>query len=175
MSTLNPTTFNTVMLAVRIVVGATIFVHGYNKMFRGGKIAGTARWFEGLGMRPNGTVHAYVSSLTEMGTGVLMVLGLLVPLAAAGIIGIMVVAGFTDHRGKFLMFKNGCEYVLVLATLTALIGAFGGGEWSLDDVTGLADTLQKGWVGLAIALGLGIGSGALTLLLFHRPPAPAAD
>jgi len=173
MLTVSSTELNTILLVARVVVGVTIFVHGYNKMFRGGKIKGTANWFEGMGMKPNGLFHAYLASLTEMTTGVLLIVGLFVPLAAAGVIGIMVVAAFTDHRGNFLMFKNGWEYVLVLGTLSAVVGGLGGGAWSLDHLIGLTDTLQQGWRGLAITLGLGLGTGILTLALFHRPPEPA--
>ena len=112
MKTLTPVQFDTIMLLARLVVGPTIFWHGYNKMFRGGKIPGTAGWFDSMGMKPNGKIHAYVAALTEMGTGVLMLLGLLTPLAAAGIVGLMVVAGWTTHRTAFLITKGGFEYVL---------------------------------------------------------------
>jgi putative oxidoreductase len=171
---ISATEFDTVMLVARVVVGVTIFVHGYNKAFRGGRIPGTANWFAGLGMRPNGTVHAYAAAATELGTGVLLCLGLLTPLAAAGVIGICTVAAWVDHRGAFLMFKNGFEYVLVLATLCAVIGAFGPGAWSLDAALGLDTTLTEGWRGLAIAVILGVGTGLATLLLFWRP-LPADD
>jgi len=172
MKTLTPVQFDTIMLLARLVVGPTIFWHGYNKMFRGGKIAGTAGWFDSMGMKPNGKIHAYVAALTEMGTGVLMLLGLLTPLAAAGVVGLMVVAGWTTHRTAFLITKGGFEYVLVLGTLAAMIGALGPGKWSLDHALHLCKYLQPDWRGLAISLGLGLGAGILTLALCYRPPAP---
>jgi putative oxidoreductase len=175
MKTLTPVQFDTIMLLARLVVGPTIFWHGYNKMFRGGKIPGTAGWFDSMGMKPNGKIHAYVAALTEMGTGVLMLLGLLTPLAAAGIVGLMVVAGWTTHRTAFLITKGGFEYVLVLGTLAAMIGALGPGRWSLDHAFHLCKYLQPDWRGLAISLGLGLGAGILTLALCYRPPAPTQD
>ena len=175
MKTLTPVQFDTIMLLARLVVGPTIFWHGYNKMFRGGKIPGTAGWFDSMGMKPNGKIHAYVAALTEMGTGVLMLLGLLTPLAAAGIVGLMVVAGWTTHRTAFLITKGGFEYVLVLGTLAAMIGALGPGRWSLDHAFHLCKYLQPDWCGLAISLGLGLGAGILTLALCYRPPAPTQD
>jgi putative oxidoreductase len=39
--------------------------HGYNHVFGGGKITGTGRWFESLGMRP-GWLHAWTASVTEL-------------------------------------------------------------------------------------------------------------
>ena len=70
--------FNVIMLVLRVIAGPTIFLHGYNKMFRGGKIPGTAGWFDSIGMKPNGTIHAYMAAITEMGCGALILLGLLI-------------------------------------------------------------------------------------------------
>ena len=67
---------------VRVVLGITLAAHGYGKFFRGGRIPGTAGWFDSMGMRP-GKFHAYLAASTEVGAGVLFALGLLTPLAAA--------------------------------------------------------------------------------------------
>ena len=72
---MTPTQFDTIMLILRVIAGPTIFLHGYNKMFRGGKIPGTAGWFDSMGMKPNGKVHAYVASCNEMGCGLLILVG----------------------------------------------------------------------------------------------------
>ncbi|HTO01837.1 MAG TPA: DoxX family protein, partial [Microthrixaceae bacterium] len=128
--------FDLVLLMLRLVAGPTIFWHGYNKFFRGGKIAGTARWFDSMGMKPNGKLHAWAAAGTETGCGVLLTLGLLTPLAAAGVISVMLVAAITVHRHAFLITKEGVEYVLVLGTLCFTIGTFGAGRWSLDNLFG---------------------------------------
>lgn len=164
------TEFNTVMLIVRVIAGVTIFVHGFNKRFRGGKLQGTAGWFDSMGMKPNGMVHAQIASLTEIGTGILLVLGLLTPLAAAGVIGVMVVAAWTVHRHAFLITKEGVEYVMILATLSFVVAAFGPGAWSVDGVLGLDETLVAGWRGAIIAVVVGGGMGIGTLLACYRPP-----
>lgn len=167
----NSTQFDVVMLIMRVVVGPSIFIHGYNKMFRAGKIPGTAGWFDSMGMKPNGTVHAYMASLTEMGTGVLLLVGLLSPLAAAGLMSTMLVAGWTVHRKAFLITKNGYEHVLQLAAAAFAIGALGPGTWSLDEVFGLNETFYDGWLGFGLTVGIGIGAGLLLLLACYRPPA----
>jgi len=168
-----------VLLILRLVAGPTIFWHGYNKMFRGGKIAGTARWFTSMGMRPNGTVHAYAASLTEMGCGVLLLFGFLTPLAAAGVISLMVVAGWTVHKHAFLIAKDGFEHVFLLATVCFAIGSLGAGRWSLDRALGLSDYvgyfLGYEWLGMWITLVVGIGAGTLLLLACYRPPAKETD
>ena len=63
-------------LLLRAVLGSTMLAHGWNHAFGGGKIAGTTRWFGSIGMRP-AWLHAYVATFTEIGSGVLLLLGLL--------------------------------------------------------------------------------------------------
>ncbi len=48
-------------LVLRIAVGGTIMAHGWNHAFGGGKLPGTARWFESIGIRP-GRVHALMAN-----------------------------------------------------------------------------------------------------------------
>src|SRR6266566_6137713 len=73
------------LLVLRVAVGVTMIAHGYNHIYRGGKIAGTGRWFESLGMKP-GWLHAWLASLTEVAGGTLLVLGLFMPLAGAAVL-----------------------------------------------------------------------------------------
>ena len=86
---------NAGLLILRIALGIVMIAHGYNHIFRGGKIEGTAGWFESLGMKP-GVLHAWLASLTELGAGAMLLLGLLTPLAGAGVVGVMLVA--LDHE-----------------------------------------------------------------------------
>lgn len=164
------TEFDTILLVLRVVAGLTLFLHGFNKVFRGGKIPGTAGWFESLGMKP-GKLHAWAAACTELGAGAMLAAGLLTPLAAAGLIGIMVVASRTDHRGAFFMFKNGWEYVMVLGFLAWGIASLGPGRWSLDHVLGIDDDLTRDWRGALISGVLGVVTGVATLVIFHEPPA----
>jgi putative oxidoreductase len=159
------------LLALRCVVGAVVLAHGINHVLGGGRIPGTARWFESLGMRP-GVVHAWLASGTEIAAGVLLVLGLLTPLAAAGVVGVMVVAWIANHLGHgFFIFRpgEGWEYVMTLAVVALTIGALGPGSWSLDDVLGWENL--AGGEGLALTAGLGLGGAAALLLGFWRRPA----
>lgn len=143
--------------------------HGWNHLFGGGKIAGTARWFESIGIRP-GWVHAIVASTVELGSGALLILGLLTPLAAAGVAGTMLVALIANHlKNGFFIFRpgEGYEYVLTLTLLGIAVGVLGAGRISLDDVVGVH---LAGWTGLAISGGAGIGGAALLLASSWRPP-----
>ena len=160
------------LMILRAGLGMMIFVHGYNKAFRGGRLAGTGRWFQSMGMRP-GKVHATLAAFTEMGVGVLLVVGLITQVAAAGLIGLMVVAFWTVHRDKgFMITGEGWEYVALIAVMSAVCATLGPGSISLDAEFEIAHRLN-GWTGLGIALLLGVGAGAAQLLLFYRPPKPA--
>ena len=160
---------NLALLLVRVVVGVTLAAHGYNKFFGGGRIAGTARWFEAIGMRP-GRIHAAVAATGEIAAGLALAAGLLTSFAAAGFVGLMAVAYWVAHRGKgFFVFSDGWEYTAVLAAVAVAIAMIGPGDWSLDNVAGIAD-VTDGWVGLAVSLGGGLAAAALLLVLFYRPP-----
>jgi putative oxidoreductase len=162
------------LLVLRVATGAVFLAHGINHVFGGGKIAGTGRWFESLGMKP-GWLHAWTASLTEIGAGALLVLGFLTPVAAAGVIGVMLVAWVTNHmKNGFFIFRpgEGYEYVMTLTLVAVAIGTIGPGQWSID---GHISALQDlwGWPGFGIAVGAG-GLGAAGLLgAYWRPEKPA--
>jgi putative oxidoreductase len=168
---------NLALMVLRVGVGVMIFAHGYNHVFRGGRIAGTGRWFASLGMRP-GVVHAWLASLTELGAGALLIAGLLTPLAAGAVAGTLTVAWVTNHvRNGFFIFRpgEGWEYVSLIVAVSLALGTMGPGEWSLDDAVGFE---LNGSASLGAAL-LGVALAAALLVAFWRPPeekrpAPAA-
>jgi putative oxidoreductase len=171
---INVHAFDLALLVFRVAIGAVFLAHGINHIFGGGKIAGTGRWFESLGMKP-GWVHAWTASFTEIGSGALLVMGFLTSFAAAGVVGVMVVAWITNHlKNGFFIFRpgEGWEYVMVLTISGFALSILGPGQWSIDDAAGL--TSLWGWTGLWIALIGGVGGSAALLATSWRPkPAPA--
>jgi putative oxidoreductase len=166
------------LLVLRAVVGLTVSAHGLNKFLGGGRIPGTARWFTSMGMKPNGTVHAILAASTETGSGILFALGFLTPLAAAGIVALMLVAAWTVHRPNgFFIVKDGFEYNLVLATVAVCVAVAGPGRYSLDRSL----DLDVDWFVPKQALAICIGGAALAVLLLvfaYRPnsvPAKTTD
>ncbi len=160
------------LLLFRASLGLMMAAHGYAKFFSGGKLAGTASWFDSMGMRP-GKVHALLAASTEVGAGLLFAAGLLTPLAAAALVGLMVVAGWTTHRGKgFFILNEGWEYVYIIAVAAVAIATIGPGAYSLDNAFGI-DDLFGDWTRLAISAGLGAASGVGLMAAFYRPPAEA--
>ncbi len=167
---------NLALFVLRAATGAVMLAHGVNHIYGGGRIEGTGRWFESLGMRP-GLVHAWLASLAEVAGGVSLVLGLLTPLGGAAVVGVMAVAGITNHRGNgFFIFRpgEGWEYVMTLGVLGFALAVVGPGEWSLDHALDLADDLS-GTTGLVVALLAGAGGAAALLAAAWRPPSSAGD
>ena len=163
---------NLAMLLLRVGIGLTFAAHGYGKIFQGGRIPGTAGWFDSMGMKP-GRLHAWMAALTEIGAGLLLALGFLTPLAAAGMVGVMVVAAWTVHRHNgFMIVREGWEYTFVLALVAASVATLGPMEWSVDSALGIDDDWD-GYVGLAIGAGGGVLAGLTQLAVFYRPPKPA--
>ncbi len=164
---------NLVLLVMRLAIGLMIMAHGYNHIWRGGKIQGTAGWFASMGMKP-GIVHAWMASIVELGSGTLLLVGFLTPLAAAGVMGIVLVALVTAHRKNgFFIFKpgQGWEYVAFIAAMCLVLGTLGAGEWSIDHA---ADIFEgPDFTNLWITLVLGAGGAAGLLAGFWRPPSDA--
>lgn len=162
------------LLALRTAIGVTMIAHGYNHIWRGGKIAGTAGWFESLGMKP-GRLHAWLASVTELGAGAMLVLGLVTPLAGGACAGVMLVAWITNHRTNgFFIFRpgEGYEYVMNLFVASLAVACIGAGEWSLDHAIGVDDWFLErlgGWSGALLGAATGIGGSLLLLAAFWRP------
>ena len=105
----------------------------------------------------------------------LLALGLLTPFAAAGIIGVMVVAGVVAHRNNgFFVFRpgQGWEYVAIIAVAAFAVGTMGAGDWSVDHAIGID---VENWWGAIVSAVLGLGSAAAILAVFWRPPVKVAS
>jgi putative oxidoreductase len=163
------------LLLIRLVIGGTLAAHGAQKLFGwfgGYGIAGTGGWLESMGFRP-GKLHATVSGLSEFGGGLLLAAGLLTPLGAAAIAGVMLVAVATVHVGNgFFNGANGYEFNLVLAVGALALAFTGAGDLSLDGAFGWnLDGPEYGIAALAAALLVGAG----VLVTRTAPAVPAVE
>jgi len=160
------------LLVLRLVVGLVFAAHGAQKLFGwfGGQgIAGTGTVMEQyLGFRP-GKRAALLAGLTEFGGGLLLALGAATPLAAAALIGVMLVATVSVHLAKgFFNSDGGYEFPLVLGVAALTFALAGPGRFSVDAWLGHVYA-GTGW-GLA-ALVAGLAGGWLQLASRHRPAA----
>lgn len=159
---------NVALLVLRLIFGVGLAAHGVNKVFGGKGLAGTTGWFGSIGMKWPAW-QARLAAGTEIGAGALLAVGLLTPLAAAGVIGLMVVAAWVGHRENgFFSVDNGWELNLNIAVAAWAVGAIGPGRFSLDRAFGIE---WSGWWGAVVALVLGVGAGVAQLIVCYRPPA----
>lgn len=167
-------TISTGLLVGRMVLGALMMGHGAQKLFGwfgGHGLRGTAGFFEGLGFRP-GRLFATVASTTELLSGLLLLLGLFTPVAAALMVSVMIVAAGSVHwKGGVFAATNGIEVPLLYGAGAVALGLTGAGRFSLDSALGLGAMWTAG--GTLLVLGVGILGGLVNLAA--RRPAPAAD
>jgi len=156
------------LLVVRVCIGGFLAYHGYNKIFGGGGLSGTAAWFGSIGMKwPH--LQARLAAATEIGAGLALAFGLFTSLSAAGVIGIMIVAIVVAHAkvGFFVFLPNqGWEYCATIALMAWSVGVIGPGRWSLDHAL---DIHVDGWTGAIVTTVVGLGSAALLLTTSYRP------
>ncbi|MDO8361343.1 MAG: DoxX family protein [Actinomycetota bacterium] len=161
---------NFALFVLRVVFGVFLAAHGFNKVFGGGKLAGTAGWFGSMGMKwPKW--QARIAAATEIGAGLMFAAGLLTALAAAGMIALMVVAIVTVHwKVGFFVFKpnQGWEYCASIAFAAFAVATVGAGEWSLDHAFEI-DWFSE-WKGAIVAGVVGVGGALAQLGVSYRPP-----
>ncbi|MFD8989468.1 DoxX family protein [Streptomyces goshikiensis] len=164
---------DTGLLILRLAAGLLIAGHGVQKVSShlGGKgLTGGTEEFRADGFR-GGALTALAAGTGQIGSGLLLALGFLTPLAATGAIGVMTVALTVKRRNGLWVQNDGYEYPLFLIVTATALAATGPGAWSLDAATGL--TPYAPWCP-AFAVAAGAGSGLLTRLVLHRAaPAPA--
>ena len=155
------------MMVLRGVAGVVLLAHGI-KHAKGR--AKTATWFGSIGFR-SPDLQWFASTATEVGVGVLLIIGFGTSFGAAGLVAVMVVAFWTVHRaaGFWVTARpdEGWEYVLVLGSVGLAIAIAGPGPFSIDAVLGIDDVLN-GWAGAAV-VGGGVLAAAAQIAVFFRP------
>jgi putative oxidoreductase len=161
---------NSGLLLLHGFLGAALVAHALQKLlvFR---LSGTTAYVVSLGFRaPNLMAHAVIGA--ELAGGILLGLGLLIPLGAVLIASTMLVAARTDHRDNgWFITGSGAEYVATNAIVAVALAALGGGRYSLDSALRLHDAGTY-W-GLTAAVAALAGAG-LVLATFLRRDHPAA-
>jgi putative oxidoreductase len=159
------------LLIVRLVIGLGMAAHGAQKLFGwfgGYGLAGTGGFFEGLGFKP-GKLFAAAAGLGEVGSGLLIALGIGGALGPAILVMVMLVAIATVHISKgFFVTNGGWELNAAYISVALMLAFTGFGAYSLDRVLGLnvLTDPRQAWIALGAAVVL-----ALLNLLARRPTA----
>lgn len=170
---------NVGLLLLRIVVGLTVALHGSQKVFgafNGPGIEGVHGMVRGLGLRPSRPL-AVLLSFTELVGGVLLLLGLFTPFAAAAVGGAMLSAVRLVHWEKgFFAMEGGFELPFVLAAGAIALAFTGPARFSLDHAFGW-NLAGDGWGVLAALVAVASAAAIVALggrLVFqrHRGPLP---
>ena len=159
------------LLLLRVSLGVVFIAHGLQKAFG---------WWGGSGLdgfkgalTEAGYQHAglltYVAAGVQIAAGVLLVLGLFTPVAAAGALAFLVnsvLVTFSAQRknGGLFVFGSDAEYLLVLVAVAAAIILIGPGRYGLDGGRGWA---RRPFIGSFLALLLGVGGGVAAWLFLH--------
>jgi len=162
------------LLVLRAVAGLVLAGHGAQKLFGwfgGYGIAGTGRFFEGLGFRP-GPAFAAAAGASEFLGGLLMVIGFLGPVGPALVLATMIVAAITVHwqHGLFAT-ANGIELPLLYAAVAVSLALTGPGAYSVDSALGLSGVWTPALAWGALAIGT---VGAVVNLGVRQPAAVEA-
>jgi putative oxidoreductase len=115
----------------RLGVGAVFIAHGWQKFFEYG-LDGTAASFVQMGV-PAATASAWYAAIVELVAGVMLVVGVALPVAGVLLALDMAGALVLVHLPNGMLAPNGYQLVLVLGVAAVALG-FNGGAYSLDRV-----------------------------------------
>jgi putative oxidoreductase len=119
-------------LILRLALGLSMTVHGYQKVVPHGALNHYAHYIVTLGIP---YWLGYVSAFTEFVGGMLLVIGLLTRFAAALVAINMLVALFTAgiHQGFGIY-----NYIIALVAIAIMLMSYGAGAMALDRKIGFA-------------------------------------
>lgn len=159
------------LLLLRVALGVVFIAHGLQKAFG---------WWGGSGLdgfkdalTEAGYQHAglltYLTAGAQIAAGVLLVLGLFTPMAAAVALAFLVnsvLVTFAAQRvdGGLFVFGSNAEYLLVLSVAAAAVILCGPGRYGFDGGRGWA---RRPFIGSALALLVGVGGGVAAWLFLH--------
>jgi putative oxidoreductase len=166
------------LLILRVGLGAVLVAHGLQKLFGwwGGQgLSGFKNSLSDVGYQ-HADVLTYFAAGGEIAAGVLLVLGLFTPLAAAGALAYLVngllASMSAQHNSKSSPFflPDGHEYQITLIVMAAAVILVGPGRYGFDAGRGWA---RRPFIGSFAALVVGIGAG-IALWVFLNGANPVA-
>src|SRR5512144_1689694 len=160
--------FGLSLLVTRTLIGGLFIGHGTQKLFgwfSGPGLQGSEQMMRSLQMHPP-RQHAVLAGATETAGSALLAAGAATPLAAGGLIGMMISAIRKVHvRNGIWLANGGYEYNLVLIAALLTIVDEGPGPLSVDAQRGRE---HSGLLWALGALGLGVAASTAVIELGRR-------
>jgi putative oxidoreductase len=160
------------LLVLRVGLGVVLGAHGLQKLFGwwGGQgVTGFKNSLSDVGYQ-HADILAYASAGGELAAGVLLVLGLFTPVAAAGALaflinGLLATISARPHSHPFSFFlPDGHEYQITLIVVAVAVILSGPGRYGLDARRGWA---HRPFIGSFVALLAGIAAGIAVWVLLN--------
>lgn len=165
-------TQNSGLLVLRLGLAAVLIAHGLQKLFGwwgGSGLHGFKNALTDVGFQ-HADILAYVSAGGEIVAGVLLVLGLFTPIAAAGALaflinGLLASASARPRSHTFTYFlPDGHEYQISMIVMAVAVILAGPGRYCLDAGRGWA---TRPFIGSFVALLAGIAAGIAVWVLLN--------
>lgn len=165
------------LLVLRVALGVVFIAHGLQNAFGwwgGPGLQGFTETLKEAGYQ-NADLLTYLTAGGQLASGVLLVLGLFTPVAAAVALAFLVnsvLATFTSQRadGGLVVFGSVAEYLLILLAAATTIILAGPGRYGFDGGRGWA---RRPFIGSFLAFVLGV-AGGVAAWLFLRGNNPFA-
>ena len=160
------------LLVLRLALGALLIVHGLQHAFGlwgGPGLDGWGDKLTAMGFQ-YGDILTYVTTGGQIAAGVLLVLGLFTPVAAAGALAYLVTGLLAEmmaaHEEARLstFFTDGHETKVFLVCAAAALVLTGPGRYGFDAGRGWA---RRPFIGSFIALLVGVGAGVAAWVLLN--------
>jgi putative oxidoreductase len=158
------------LLVLRVGLGVVLAAHGLQKLtgwWGGSGVTGLKNSLSDVGYQ-HADILAYVSAGGELAAGVLLVLGLFTPIAAAGALaflinGLLATISARPHSFSYFL-PQGHEYQITLIAMAAAVILCGPGRYGLDAGRGWA---LRPFIGSFVALLAGIAAGIAVWVLLN--------
>lgn len=144
------------LLVLRVVLGVTMGAHGLQHLFGafgGPGVGGFARVLGNFGYTTQTTLLSWITGISEVVGGALVLVGLFTPVGAAALLGVCANIVYVKFGGGFFQKEGqGFEFELLLAAASLTVLLAGSGRIALDVNTPWRKRpLPFGLIGLLLA------------------------
>lgn len=160
------------LLILRVGLGVVLGAHGLQKLFGwwgSSGLGGLKNSLSDVGYH-HADILAYVSAGGEVAAGLLLILGLFTPIAAAGALaflinGLLATISAQPHTHNYSYFlPGGHEYQITLIVMAVAVILAGPGRYGLDAPRGWS---HRPFIGSFVALVVGIAAGVGVWMLLN--------